>query len=116
MKTANIGVDLGFWNRMLEVEIDVFRRDQSGLFGNRSTQIPSTFGASLPQENINSDIVKGFEVVVKHNYRINDLQYNIAANVSFSKRKWDHFETRAFYFGLRPVDERCQWQVHEPVL
>ncbi|MGN6438261.1 MAG: SusC/RagA family TonB-linked outer membrane protein [Agriterribacter sp.] len=96
IKTANIGVELGFWKRLLELEIDVFQRDQKGLFGNRSTQIPSTFGALLPQENINSDIVRGFEVVVRHNHRINQINYNVSANVSFSKRKWDHFETRNF--------------------
>ncbi len=95
-KITNIGAELGFWNRMLEVEIDVFKRYQSGLFGTRATQIPSTFGASLPAENINSDIVKGFEVVVRHNHNINQVNYNVSANVSFAKRQWDHFETRAF--------------------
>ncbi|MCO5237636.1 MAG: TonB-dependent receptor [Chitinophagaceae bacterium] len=95
-KIFNIGADLGFWGRMLELEIDVFQRTQEGLFGTRATQIPSTFGASLPQENINSDIVKGFEVVVRHNHRIGQLSYNVAANVSFSKRRWDHYETRVF--------------------
>ncbi len=95
-KITNIGAELGFWNRLLEVEVDIFRRYQSGLFGTRATQIPSTFGASLPAENINSDIVKGFEVVVRHNHNIGQLNYNVAANVSFAKRRWDHFETRAF--------------------
>lgn len=95
-KITNIGVELGFWNRLLELEIDVFKRYQDGLFGNRATQIPSTFGASLPLENINSDIVKGFEVVVRHTHHINQVNYNVSANVSFSKRRWDHFETRTF--------------------
>ena len=92
----NIGLDLSMWNRLLEFEGDVFHRTSDGLLTQRNLQLPSTFGANLPFENLNSDDTKGFELVLRHNHQIRMIRYTISANVSFTKSKWDHFEQREF--------------------
>ncbi len=95
-KMFNVGLDLGLWNRLLEIEIDVFKRQRDGLLATRALQLPSTFGATLPSENINADETKGFELVVNHANRFEGIKYNITGNVSFTKTKWTHYEQRAF--------------------
>ena len=92
----NVGVDLSLWNRLFEMEADVFYRKRGGLLAQRNLQLPSTFGASLPFENLNSDNTKGFELIVRHNNNIGELNYRISPNVSFTRSKWDHVEQREF--------------------
>lgn len=83
-KTTNIGIELGLWNR-LNFEFEIFRRDRDGLLAYRNLSLPNTFGASLPQENLNSDRTQGFDFAVNYRGNIKDVQFNIAGNVSFSR-------------------------------
>lgn len=119
----NLGFDMSLWNRLLEVEADVFHSKRNGILAQRTLQLPSTFGANLPFENLNSDDTKGFEVVLRHNNQINKVRYSIVSNVSFTKSKWDHVEQREFtsqddnwrnniegrwknrYFGLKAIGQ-----------
>ncbi|MEX2594585.1 MAG: SusC/RagA family TonB-linked outer membrane protein [Anditalea sp.] len=92
----NLGVDLSLWKRLIELEADVFYRQRGGLLTQRNLQLPSTFGAALPFENLNSDNTKGFELILRHNNHIGELNYRISPNVSFTRSKWDHVEQREF--------------------
>src|SRR5690606_39287714 len=92
----NVGVDLSIRNRLLEVEADVFYRKRGGLLAQRNLQLPSTFGAALPFENLNSDNTRGFELVLRHTRQIGGLSYHISPNVSFTRSKWDYVEQRNF--------------------
>lgn len=94
--TFNFGVDISLWKQLIEVEADIFNRDREGLLATRSLQLPSTFGATLPSENLNSDNTKGFEIVLRHNNQINQVRYSVYGNVSFTKSKWNHVEEREF--------------------
>jgi len=89
---SNIGTDFSFWNRRLYGEADVFYRSRTGLIANRLLTLPTTFGASLPPENINSTNDRGFEFKIGTSERNKDFKYDVSANVSFSRAKWDHFE------------------------
>jgi TonB-linked SusC/RagA family outer membrane protein len=92
----NLGLDLSVWNRLFELEADVFYRKRGGLLAQRNLQLPSTFGAALPFENLNSDNTRGFELIVRHNNQIGGLSYHISPNVSFTRSRWDHVEQRNF--------------------
>lgn len=92
----NVGLDLSIRNRLLEVEADVFYRKRGGLLAQRNLQLPSTFGAALPFENLNSDNTRGFELVLRHTRQIGGLSYHISPNVSFTRSKWDYVEQRNF--------------------
>jgi TonB-linked SusC/RagA family outer membrane protein len=93
----NLGLDISLFNRMLEAEIDVFKRNREGLLATRALSLPSTFGASLPSENINSDITRGFEVVLGHHNRMGDFRYSLTSNFTYTKSRWNHHEEREFF-------------------
>ncbi len=95
-KTFNFGMDISLWNQLIEIEADIFNRDRDGLLATRALQLPITFGATLPSENLNSDNTKGFEILMRHNNSIGSVRYNIQANVAFTKSKWTHVEEREF--------------------
>jgi TonB-linked SusC/RagA family outer membrane protein len=89
---SNVGADISFWNRKLYGETDVFYRTRKGIIGNRLTTLPSTFGAELPPENLNSISDRGFEFKLGTADNIADFRYDVSANVSWSRAKWDYFE------------------------
>lgn len=95
-EVTNIGVDLSLWERLIAVEADVFYRKRGGLLAQRNLQLPSTFGAALPFENLNSDDTRGFELIIRHHNNIGEFEFDIAPNVSYTRSKWTHVEQREF--------------------
>ena len=63
-KTLNIGIDVGLFKGLLNFEMDLYQRDRKGLLAKRNLSLPNTFGGSLPDENINSDRVRGIDLSV----------------------------------------------------
>ena len=95
-KTANLGVDIDLWNGKLGIVSDIFQKNRDGLLGNRVQSVPNTFGASFPQENINSDLVRGIELTISHKGKIGDFNYGVSANATYS-RKYLVYTERAPY-------------------
>jgi hypothetical protein len=62
----------------------------------RVASLPSTFGARLPDENINSYNNRGFEFRLGHKNSIGDFNYTIEGNTSWSRGKWIHYEEPVF--------------------
>ncbi len=92
MTIYNIGIDFGLANRILYGEFDVFYRDRDGIPGTRSVSLPTTFGASLPVENLNSINTRGFEFTFGNEGRVNDFSWDISANISWSRSKWGFYD------------------------
>ncbi len=86
-RTANLGLDAGFFGGKLYFEADVFHRYRTGLMASRLATIPYEYGVSLPQENLNSDRTFGFEAVLGHSNSIGDFSYNIRGNVSLTRSR-----------------------------
>ena len=95
-KTANIGIDLSLWKGKLGIVADVFQKNRNGLLANRVQTIPNTFGASFPQENINSDKVMGIEMMISHKNKIGEITYEVTANATLA-RKYLVYSERAPY-------------------
>jgi TonB-linked SusC/RagA family outer membrane protein len=95
-ETYNAGLDLDMWGRLLGATVDVFYRKRSGILAKRSLQLPSTYGDLLPDENLNSDHAKGFELVLNHSYHLSEVHYDISANFNYTKTRWDHVESKIF--------------------
>ena len=95
-KTVNLGVDIDLWNGKLGIISDIFQKNRDGLLGTRVQSVPNTFGASFPQENINSDLVRGIELTISHKGRIGDVNYGVSANATYS-RKYLVYTERAPY-------------------
>lgn len=94
-KIKNIGLEASYKSGLLTLEFDYFQRNRSGLPATRTGSLPTTFGQSMPQENLNSDKNRGFEINLGHNYKINDFKYNISANFSATRIYDDYIEREA---------------------
>jgi TonB-linked SusC/RagA family outer membrane protein len=92
MTIYNAGINLSLWQRKLYSEIDVFYRTREGILATRSESLPSTFGANLPVENLNSQNSRGFEIILGHSNTIGDVRYWVEGNISYARSKWDHYE------------------------
>lgn len=88
-KTANIGLDAELWNGKLFGTIELFRRKNEGILAQRLQDIPNTFGASFPDENINSTENIGFELELGTRGKIGkDWSYSVSANYTFVREKF----------------------------
>jgi hypothetical protein len=54
--------------------------------------LPTTFGATLPYENINSYADRGFEFSLGYRKSNGRLSYDVSANISYSRAKWRHYD------------------------
>ena len=90
--TSNIGLDVLLWNNLLGVQVDFFQRKREDLLANRAIQIPGTFGTSLPLENLESDLSRGFEIELSHINTIGQVKYRAKGIFSFTRTKWLHRE------------------------
>ncbi|MBN1925270.1 MAG: TonB-dependent receptor, partial [Prolixibacteraceae bacterium] len=84
-KTFDVGADFEGWDGLLGVTVDYFSRNREGLLATRSGGIPTVVGASLPQENLNSDRTYGFELELSHRNQIRDFKYNVKGLFSIAR-------------------------------
>lgn len=89
MTSYNVGLDGSFMNGLVGFEFDLFNRITDNIFGQPLETYPSTFGATLPQINLNSTEDMGFELKLTHRNKIgNDFTYNVAGSVSLAREKY----------------------------
>lgn len=92
MDTYNAGLEFSMMEELFGMEVDYFYRLRDGILTTRQTTLPNTFGASLPQENLNSIDNRGIEVVLNHFNQINDFSYSLSTNFSWSRAKFIDIE------------------------
>lgn len=90
--TNNIGLDGSLWKGLLSFELDWFYRKVTDVAGYRNRSLPTTVGATLPQENINSYDNRGFEIVLRHENTVNKVRYSLEGNLTYSRAKWIHYD------------------------
>jgi len=95
-KTTNIGLDFSLWNGLISGEVDVFYRKRVGLMATRWMSLPNSFGATMPQENLNTDSHRGFEVLLRYQKNVGEFRYSISPNVSWSKKRFGYIEQADF--------------------
>lgn len=91
----NIGFEASYKKGLLSMEFDYFQRNRSGLPATRTGSLPTTFGQSMPQENLNSDKNRGFEISIGHRHKIGEFTYDLAANFSTTRIINDYVEREA---------------------
>lgn len=87
-KTYNLGIDFDLWNQKLSGTIEVFKRKRDGLLATSSAIIPGTVGASMPNENIESDETFGWEISLGHRNTISGVTYWANGQISATKNRW----------------------------
>ncbi len=88
----NAGLDFSFFKKQIYGSGDVFYRIREGIPATRITSLPSSFGASLPPENINSLNNRGFEFQLGTSGNTHGLTYDINGQLSWSRARWMHYE------------------------
>jgi TonB-linked SusC/RagA family outer membrane protein len=92
MTSYNLGMDARFLDGLVGFEFDIFYRKTEGIFGQPLSSYPSTFGATLPQMNINTNDDRGFELVINHRNRIgNDFTYSVSGSFSIAREKYVYY-------------------------
>lgn len=92
MKLYNVGLDFSLLKRKLYGEVEYFYRKRTGIPGSRVNSLPSTFGASLPQENLNSQSTSGFEFRLGTSGKIEHFYFDIAGNIAYTRSKWVDYD------------------------
>lgn len=92
MSIYNGGIDFSLLNRKIYGTAEGFYRLRSGIPATRNSSLPSTFGASLPVENLNELDDRGFEFSIGTMNQIGDLFYDLSGNISWSRSKWKYYE------------------------
>jgi TonB-linked SusC/RagA family outer membrane protein len=95
-KTSDIGIDIGLWKNKLTIEFDIYRRNQEGLPATKALSLPNTFGASLPQENLNSNRTEGTDFTVSYNDRAATFTYGVSGNFNYARTQNRYVEQGAF--------------------
>lgn len=90
---ADVGFDIGFWKNKLSVTFDVFQRLRTGILATRAASLPNTFGATYPQENLNSTVTRGLELSILHDNQVGDFSYSISGNMTLSREKSAYIES-----------------------
>jgi TonB-linked SusC/RagA family outer membrane protein len=84
-RTANIGLDADLWKGLFGFSFDIFQRNREGLLADREVSLPGTSGIQMPQENLNSDRTKGFEIELRHRNKISDFSYSVTGNLAMTR-------------------------------
>lgn len=115
MSVYNTGIDFSLWRSKLYGEVEYFYRERNGIPGTRIQSLPSTFGAALPQENLNSLSTSGFELRLGTSGTAGKIDYDITGNIAYSRSKWidydeanytDPDEVRMYKNSGRYIDRR----------
>lgn len=96
LKIYNGGTDFSLWKGMMYGSLDVFYRERSGILSNRLMTVPSSFGSTLPPENINSTNTRGMELLLGTSRKNRELNWDLSANISWSRSKWKYYEEPAY--------------------
>ncbi len=84
----NAGIDATFWRKMMDLKLDMFYRHTYDILETRLRSIPSTFGASLPDENYAEVNAKGFEIELSFNNSFgsgsNKVNYFVRGNFGYA--------------------------------
>jgi TonB-linked SusC/RagA family outer membrane protein len=87
-RSYNLGLDSRFWGNRLSLTLDLFRRNTYDILGTREAAVPTTFGASLPDENYQEINSRGFEIELGYNgslgNRASPLRYYLRGNAGYA--------------------------------
>ena len=96
-KFYNAAIDIDVMRGKLGATFEYFERRNTGILAARFAATPNTFGAGLPDENLNSDLTHGLELSIRYRDRVgSNFRYNVDANVTFTRTKRLHVERGPF--------------------
>ncbi|MEZ0542817.1 SusC/RagA family TonB-linked outer membrane protein [Fibrella arboris] len=94
--STNVGIDFGLFNGRLSGTFDVFERKRTGLPASQyDVLLPSEVGYTLPNANLNSDVIRGLEGAVNYSGKVGELSYTVGVNATLARlRSLDIYKPR----------------------
>ena len=89
-RTYNAGLDSRFWNNKMSLKLEAFYRHTYDILGDKKSSLPSTLGASLPDENYEVIDARGFEVELGYEKTAtskSQIGYYVRGNFGYSTNK-----------------------------
>ena len=86
-KSLDIGIESRFWGGLLSMEVDYFYKRTSDILAKKTTSTPDTFGSLLPDVNYAIVDNKGFDLMLRHDNKIKNVNYFVSSTVSFARNK-----------------------------
>lgn len=86
-REINIGVEAMLLKNKLWVEVNYFNELRCDIISNVSSLYPGSFGGFYPQQNFGKVANNGIELEVKYADKVGELNYQLGANMVFSKNK-----------------------------
>lgn len=72
--------------------MEVFYRTHTGMFATRSHTLPTTFGAIMPDENLNGETDRGVELAIGSKQQWNGLLLDFKASFTYARKKREYQE------------------------
>ena len=82
---GDIGLEAALFNNKLRFEVDYYQREKTGKLIIRNGGLPNTFGGSMPIENFESELTRGFDFVVGHQHKIGEFEYGLSINMNLAR-------------------------------
>ena len=87
-KKLDFGLESTLWNRLLGVELTIFKETRSNILLQPVLSVSHIFGfPALPDQNIGEVTNHGYELTLTHSNTVGELTYSLNANVSFARSK-----------------------------
>jgi TonB-linked SusC/RagA family outer membrane protein len=106
-RSYNLGLDSRFWGNRMSFTLDVFSRNTYDILGDREESTPSTFGASLPDENYQEVNSRGFEIELGYDglagSPASPVKYYLRGNLGYATNEIVRFDEPENY---RPYQSR----------
>ncbi|WP_168208881.1 TonB-dependent receptor [Chitinophaga sp. XS-30] len=98
-KKTDIGLEVGLWGGLLNIEADYFYEKRSNMLVNPDVIVPAEYGIGLSQVNAGIMDNRGFDFMISSAYRFSeDLEVSLGANMTYAKNKLlQVFETPTTY-------------------
>lgn len=93
--SKNIAIDANLWNGLLGFTAEYFYQNRTDILTPKQASVPYYTGLSLPDQNIGEVSNQGVELMVTHHNHINDVNYHVSGNFTFTKNKIKFFDEAA---------------------
>ncbi|MCQ2183869.1 MAG: TonB-dependent receptor [Bacteroidales bacterium] len=105
----DIGIDFSVLDNRLAITFDAYMKDKTGILAYKNVSFPNTYGATFPQENLNSNRTQGLELSLGWQDRAGEFFYSINGNVTLARTMnryiegspvasdWDQYRNRTDY-------------------
>jgi TonB-linked SusC/RagA family outer membrane protein len=112
MTNYNVGVDVNLWRGKLNLVGEVFYRKRTDILAEPQQAFPSTFGADLSRQNLNSMDDRGFELELSHYNQFGEVGFSITGVLTYARGKWIHYEEEDFTDpdDIRILQRSGNWQ------